>query len=341
MPPENRQAIEYFMAQGGTFCVSTGRALPAFAPIAPTIPMNGPTILFNGAAIYDFSAGRYLHTAFLPETILTHLHRILEAVPHAAMEIYHDDNSIHAVNPNDITRHHLHLTHLPTVVLEDIDQVPFPVSKILFEEHPPRMGALTDYIAAQPWAADYEVVLSAANLLELTAHGANKGGMVKKLVELLGLDPRHLYCIGDHAAPGPDPLRPGKRHRVRAAPARRPRVAPLPPRRRGGHDRGVGPHLRRCPARQGLTCARIPKPPLPGRRLCLLCASQVRLRRRRYRPPRPQTARFLFHTFLKSASAARQGQPDACGTEIPHGPLFVFFIFLLTNPPVCTTVLVV
>ena len=192
VPPENRQAIEYFMAQGGTFCVSTGRALPAFAP-------NGPTILFNGAAIYDFSAGRYLHTAFLPETILTHLHRILEAVPHAAMEIYHDDNSIHAVNPNDITRHHLHLTHLPTVVLEDIDQVPFPVSKILFEEHPPRMGALTDYIAAQPWAADYEVVLSAANLLELTAHGANKGGMVKKLVELLGLDPRHLYCIGDHA----------------------------------------------------------------------------------------------------------------------------------------------
>ena len=26
--PENRAAMEYFMAQGGTFCVSTGRALP-------------------------------------------------------------------------------------------------------------------------------------------------------------------------------------------------------------------------------------------------------------------------------------------------------------------------
>ena len=56
VPPENRQAVEYFMAEGGTFSVATGRALPAFAPIAPTIPMNGPTILFNGAAIYDFSA---------------------------------------------------------------------------------------------------------------------------------------------------------------------------------------------------------------------------------------------------------------------------------------------
>ena len=199
VPPENRQAIEYFMAQGGTFSVATGRALPAFVPIAPTIPMNGPTVLFNGAAIYDFSAGRYLHTAFLPETVRDHVRQILAALPRTAMEIYHDDNSIHALNPNEITHHHLHLTHMPTVVLDSVDQVPFPVSKILFEENPPRMGQLTAYIAAQPWAADYEVVLSATNLLELTAHGANKGGMVQKLVELLGADRRHVYCIGDHA----------------------------------------------------------------------------------------------------------------------------------------------
>ena len=199
VPPENRQAIEYFMAQGGTFSVATGRALPAFVPIAPTIPMNGPTVLFNGAAIYDFSAGRYLHTAFLPETVRDHVRQILAALPRTALEIYHDDNSIHALNPNEITHHHLHLTHMPTVVLDSVDQVPFPVSKILFEENPPRMGQLTAYIAAQPWAADYEVVLSAANLLELTAHGANKGGMVQKLVELLGADRRHVYCIGDHA----------------------------------------------------------------------------------------------------------------------------------------------
>ena len=199
VPPENRQAVEYFMAEGGTFSVATGRALPAFVPIAPTIPMNGPTILFNGAAIYDFSAGRYLYTAFLPETVRYHLHLILDAIPGTTMEIYHDDNTIHTVNPNEITRRHLQLTHLTSVVLEGIDQVPFPVSKILFEEEPPRMHRLTEHIAAQPWSVDYEVVLSAANLLELTARGANKGGMAEKLVELLGTDLRHVYCMGDQA----------------------------------------------------------------------------------------------------------------------------------------------
>ncbi len=144
VPPENRDAIEYFLSQGGTFSVATGRALPAFAPVAPSIPMNGPTILFNGAAIYDFSAGRYLYTAFLPETIRDHLADLLADLPDTAMEIYHDDNSIHALNPNDITRHHLHLTHLPTVVMERVEQVPFPISKVLFEEHPPRMAQLTE-----------------------------------------------------------------------------------------------------------------------------------------------------------------------------------------------------
>ena len=58
--PENREAIEYFMAQGGVFSVATGRALPAFDTVREGLPMNGPTILFNGAAIYDFEKQQYL-----------------------------------------------------------------------------------------------------------------------------------------------------------------------------------------------------------------------------------------------------------------------------------------
>ena len=57
--PENREAIEYFMAQGGTFSIATGRALPSFNGVRQGLPMNGPTILFNGAAIYDFQKNEY------------------------------------------------------------------------------------------------------------------------------------------------------------------------------------------------------------------------------------------------------------------------------------------
>lgn len=196
---ENKAAIEYFMAEGGTFSVATGRALPSFEAVCHDIPMNGPTVLFNGAAIYDFSQRRYLHTAFLPSDIRSHINALLEELPGLAFEIYHDDNSIHAINPNELTARHLHLTHSPTVTLRSMDEAPLPISKLLFEEYEPVQRQIIDFFRRQSWGADYEVVSSSNFLLEVTARGANKGGMVRKLSELLHIEQQHVYCVGDHA----------------------------------------------------------------------------------------------------------------------------------------------
>ena len=189
----------YFMAQGGTFSVATGRALPSFASVMDGVPMNGPTVLFNGAAIYDFPAGRYLRTAFLPEYIRDHVRQLSQLMPGLTYEIYHDDNSIHVVNPNEITARHLHLTHTPSQQIASLDQAPSPISKLLFEEEPQRLRQLEEAIRAQDWSREYEVVASAVNLLEITARGANKGGMVRRLAELLGVRQENVCCVGDHA----------------------------------------------------------------------------------------------------------------------------------------------
>ena len=202
MPPvssANQQAIRYFMAEGGIFSVATGRAKPAFEVVAHGVPMNGPTILFNGAAIYDFAAGRYLYTAFLPDIVRTHIAQALRALPFAAVELYHDDNSIHALQPNEVTRRHLHVTHSPTVIVDSMAQVPSPISKALFSTEPSDQAALLDYLRAAPWYGDYEIVASSESLVELTAKGANKGGMVQRLAALLDIPQDRVICVGDHA----------------------------------------------------------------------------------------------------------------------------------------------
>ena len=153
--PENRQAIEYFMAEGGTFSIATGRALPSFEIVRPGLPMNGPAILFNGAAIYDFKAEQYLCTAFLPDTVRPHIMQVLDAWPEAAVELYHDDNAIFALHANELTLAHLHLTHEATEMLETIDQAPSPISKALFEIVPEKMAALHRYVTGMPWASRY------------------------------------------------------------------------------------------------------------------------------------------------------------------------------------------
>ncbi len=195
----NRQAIEYFMAEGGTFCMATGRALPSYLTIAPLVPSNGPAIIANGAAIYDPATKSMAATAYLPEAVRVHVEALEAQMDGLAYEIYHDDDQMFMVRPNDITRRHVHLTHLPAVELGGIREAPSPISKVLFEEEEDRMEQLAALIAAQPWADGYEVVRSAPFLMELTAKGANKGGMLRELARLTGKSLAHTYTAGDHA----------------------------------------------------------------------------------------------------------------------------------------------
>ena len=161
--------------------------------------MNGPTVLFNGAAIYDFSQRKYLYTAFLPEAARAHIAQVAAELPAVAVELYHDDNSIHALNANETTRRHMHITHAPTVEVASMDDVPSPISKALFSTEEEHLPMLLEYLHRQPWYNDYEVVPSAVTLVELTAKGANKGGMVAHMAQMLGIPQGNVVCVGDHA----------------------------------------------------------------------------------------------------------------------------------------------
>lgn len=199
LSPGNRQALEYFMAEGGRFAVATGRALAAFAPVAPMIPVNAPCVICNGAAIYDWGKQEYLEFSLLDREARDRAQAVLDAFPSVALEAYHIDNVIHSVHPNEITRNHEHLTHVDTLECPSMAEVPLPLGKLLFEETRPVLEAVVRFLEEQGWAAEYELIFSGSSLLEMTKKGANKGGMVLRLAELLGISREHLYCAGDEA----------------------------------------------------------------------------------------------------------------------------------------------
>jgi len=80
-----------------------------------------------------------------------------------------------------------------------MEQVPSPISKALFSTEPAHQAALLDYLRGQGWYGDYEIVASSESLVELTARGANKGGMVRRLAALLHIPQANVACVGDHA----------------------------------------------------------------------------------------------------------------------------------------------
>ena len=171
MSARNREAVEYFIQNGGYFSISTGRALPAFARYAKDLPCNAPCVIANGAAIYDFNKDCYVETAFLDADVL---------------------------HPNDYTRNHEHLTRAKTEEVKDFREIDLPIIKLLFEEEKPLLEQVRDFIVSQEWGKRYELIFSSDHLLELTRRGATKGGMILTLAKLLGVARKDIYCIGDH-----------------------------------------------------------------------------------------------------------------------------------------------
>ena len=168
MSARNREAVDYFLANGGFFTVATGRALPAFAQFASALPVNAPCVIANGAAIYDFAGNRYVETAFLDADIYDHVDALLARFPRLCFEVYHDDRRIHVLHPNRFSRNHEHLTRAGTVEVQSFREVDLPVIKLLFEEEKLLLDEVYAFIRSQSWGERYELIFSSDHLLELT-----------------------------------------------------------------------------------------------------------------------------------------------------------------------------
>jgi len=195
----SREALEYYIGEGGLFTVATGRALPGFIRFAPEVPMNAPSVICNGAGLYDFSKGEYLDSVWLDSSALGYAAEVLSRFPRVGLEAYHVSNTVYAVNVNEQVRLHRRVIHVDLKEVTDLSEVPLPLGKIIFEEKHEFLEPVQEWIRAQDWAKAYEVFFSSRTILELTAGGANKGAMVLRLAEKLGIDRAHIYCAGDEA----------------------------------------------------------------------------------------------------------------------------------------------
>lgn len=53
VPQRNLDAVQYFMENGGTFTINTGRSAVNFAKHIQDTPVNAPFLLYNGSAAYE------------------------------------------------------------------------------------------------------------------------------------------------------------------------------------------------------------------------------------------------------------------------------------------------
>lgn len=198
MNERNIEALHYFMQEGGRFGVATGRAMAAFAQYAPLVPTNVPAVVNNGAGIYDYGKQEYVETLFLGESSRAHIQAIMDANPAVSLEMFHAGTLLQVYRESKWNRKHSELTGMGYEVVPDLSpaSVEMPLSKALFLGETEDLLKTAAFIDAQPWRGEYELVLSSEYLLELTAKGATKGDMARRMKERFGC--KLLVCAGDH-----------------------------------------------------------------------------------------------------------------------------------------------
>ncbi len=195
IPERNLNAIRYFTEHGGFFTVATGRAHRTFSPYAPMVPMNAPAVLSNGAAIYDFQKDQVVEQTALDHRAQEELGELMKAFPQLSIEAYHGED-IYIWNPNEIT-----LAHMKKVACDYTlcpgEEMPTPWVKALFHQEHEILLQAREYLLGR-WGEHYEAIFSNPRYLEITCKGSTKGGMIVRLAQLLGIQPQHIYCVGDN-----------------------------------------------------------------------------------------------------------------------------------------------
>ena len=194
--PQTREAIAYFMQNGGRFTLSTGRSLQAFELPRPYLPFNAPVVLSNGAVIYDYERQKLLFERSMSPDSLDVTLEVLAAFPEVGIEAYRVDG-VYAFHPNYATT--AHFSHVgierPTWV-ESLQDIPLPWLKIIYTQSADYLQEVAAWFCAR-YAQRFDLVFSNPHLLEMQSLEANKGTGVAHLAQLLGIAEKDVYCAGD------------------------------------------------------------------------------------------------------------------------------------------------
>ena len=193
--PENRAALDHFTANGGRFTIATGRAHRTLAPYLSLAPVNAPVVLSNGAQLYDFARGEMVLETTLPRSIGPDLEALARELPALGVEAYHNDD-VYVWNPNDFTRYHLERAGT-SAAERPVGDMPQPWGKAILHQKNEILLEAQEAILKR-WGDRYEAIFSNWHMLELTARGSTKGGMVLELAKRLGIARKDVYCVGDN-----------------------------------------------------------------------------------------------------------------------------------------------
>ena len=194
---ENLDAIEYFKSEGGYFTFITGRMPFYVGDMYDAARPNAPIGCVNGGGVYDFKTDCYLWTAELSRRAFPMIDAAAASVPETGIQISTFRNAYFPVD-SEAMMHFREVTGVPNKKKSwyDVDE---PIAKVLFgDTDEERLGRVMEILYNHPLSAEFDLIRSEMTLFEILPKGVNKGAVIPKIAEAVGVLPSHSIALGDY-----------------------------------------------------------------------------------------------------------------------------------------------
>ena len=193
----NLDAIEYFKSEGGLFTFITGRMPYYVKHIYDIVKPNAPIGCVNGGGIYDYTTEKYLWTITLDRAVLELVEYADRAFDDIGIQVCTFENTYFS-KQNGLMEKFRAITGLPNLE-RHYNDVCEPIGKIIFgDDNEETLNRLKEHLDAHPSAIQFDFIRSERSLYEILPKGVNKGNLIIKLAELLGIDCIRTIGMGDY-----------------------------------------------------------------------------------------------------------------------------------------------
>ena len=188
-----RDALGFFIANGGRFTVSTGRSYLGFHSYSPDI-INAPVLLANGGMAYDYAAKKIAVFDGIGDEGIEPMRAVAREFPHLAIEMYPFDHGF-AVHLSEQSERHFTSQSIPFTPVDDPAEAPRPWAKVMLG------GQKSDVALVQKFLAENYPEIgflpTDGGYLEVLKKGVDKGTALLKLADYLGISHEDVYAVGD------------------------------------------------------------------------------------------------------------------------------------------------
>ena len=192
---ENKQAIEYFIENGGLFTVASGRMATEVKMYFDTFSINAPAILNNGAQIHDFTNDIDLMLQCIEDERKECIKRAYENIPDVGIEICTARDDVYIYRECSETERYK---------LRNVD-VCFGMNDKAWSDDWIKVliiGEKEQLDTVEPvYRSMYDkgyVVRSGEKYLDIVSNGASKGNALTCLVERMGIRKEKVIAVGDN-----------------------------------------------------------------------------------------------------------------------------------------------